>query len=121
MDAQYIGALAALFAAAGTFLNAVQNVISYHQVRRESLSNREISTSNNTAISQVATQVSAVNIKVDAVAENTNGHMSTLLAAVAPIDPALATAAALKIVETAEKAAEKLKSKIESDDPPATP
>jgi hypothetical protein len=102
MDAETLGSLAALIAAITGLLTVVQNTIAFYQVRRESKKNRDISVSNNAAIA-------AVDVKVDAVAEQTNGHMTSLIAAVAPVDPTLATKAALKIVETADRAAEKLK------------
>jgi len=102
MDAEIMSSLAALIAAITGLISVVQGAVSYYQISRESRKNRAISVSNNEAIA-------AVDVKVEAVQEQTNGHMTTLLAAVAPIDPALATEAALKIVETADRAAEKLK------------
>lgn len=106
----FIFALSSLIAAATGMASLIQNFF----LNRKADHNAKISQSNNDAISAVATQVTAVDVKVDTVAEQTNGHMTTLLAAVAPIDPALATAAAVKIVETAERAAEKLKATAET-------
>jgi len=90
-------------------ITGMASLIQNFFLNRKADHNAKISQSNNEAIGAVATQVTAVDVKVDTVAEQTNGHMTTLLAAVAPIDPALATAAAVKLVETAEKAAEQVK------------
>jgi len=101
----FIFAVSSMIAAITGMASLIQNFF----LNRKADHNAKISQSNNEAIGAVATQVTAVDVKVDTVAEQTNGHMTTLLAAVAPIDPALATAAAVKLVETAEKAAEQVK------------
>jgi hypothetical protein len=66
----------------------------------------------------IAAQITRVDTKVEAVAENTNGHMTTLIAAVAPVDPALAVATMVKIQTVAETVREKLE-KNDTPEPPA--
>lgn len=102
--AAVIGAISSLVAAIGTLLNG-----------RAALVNREVgersvaaSMANSAAIGLVANQVAAVDVKVDGVTEQTNGHLTTLIATVAAIDPAAAEEAAAKIVHVAEKTAAKL-------------
>ena len=86
----------------GFCFNAVQNFMIQAAARAEAIKSRDRG-------AVLSRQLTAVDTKVESVAEQTNGHMTQLIAAVAPVDPVMATAAALKIVETAEKAAEKLK------------
>lgn len=56
----------------------------------------------------VSKQVAAVDIKADGMLEQTNGHLTQLIAAVRPLDPEAAEVAAKKIEDTAEKVALKL-------------
>lgn len=102
MDASTLGAIAAIIAALTGLLNAVQNIISYRQVERTSGRNADISRDNKAAIA-------AVGVKVEGVAEQTNGHLGTLIAAVAPTNPGLATAAAVQIEQNAALVADRLR------------
>lgn len=94
---QFIGALAALIAALTGLIGAVQNWLSYRQGAR----NASISRSNNVAIAEVGA-------KVDGVSEQTNGHMTSLIAAVAPIDVGLAAASMVKLQAAKDNVQEKL-------------
>lgn len=114
MNAETIGALAGLIAALTGLISVVQNSISFYQVRREALKNRIVSEGNQAAIA-------AVDVKVDNVVEQTNGHMTTLIAAVAPVDPALATATAIKIEQSATLTADKLRKVADGSKPDGMP
>lgn len=103
--ANLILALSSLIAAGTGVAGMIQNYF----LSKRGANNTRLAEKNSNAISAVATQVTAVDVKVDAVTEQTNGHMTSLIAALAPVDPAAATSAALKIVESAERVAEKLK------------
>lgn len=100
MDATTLGAIAAIIAALTGLLGAIQNMLVSRQVNRVADRNAAISQTNTAAISAVSDKVTEVDVKVAAVAEQTNGHMTTLIAA----------ATADKSVEAAGILAEKLKS-----------
>jgi hypothetical protein len=105
-----IFALSSLIAAGTGLASVVQNYF----LNKKAQNNARISEGNSTAINAVATKVTAVDVKVDAVTEQTNGHMTSLIAAVSPVDPTTAAAAAAKIIETAERVAERLKETSET-------
>ena len=98
--------IVAMVAAIGVVINAVQNFMQMVFARAES--KRSIARG-----AVVDNQLSRVNTKVDAVMENTNGHMTTLIAAVAPFDPELAAASFMNI----QAVAEAVKVKLEKSDP----
>lgn len=104
--AALIGAFAAVIGAFGTLW-----------VGLSTLGNRKIGERAIAASVANSAAIKAVDTKVEAVAEQTNGHMTSLIAAVAPIDPGLATAAAVTIVKNAETVAEKLKASVPCDKP----
>lgn len=100
-DPATLGAIAAIISAAGVFVNALQNLWIQYDARKEARESKQRGLA-------ISAQVSAVDTKVEGVAENTNGHMTTLIAAVAPADPALAITTMAKFQAVAETVREKL-------------
>ncbi len=80
---------------------SIVGVLNYRETRR----NGQASSKGRAEIKEA---VRIVDVKADGMLEQTNGHLTQLIAAVVPLDPKAAEIAAKKIEETAEKVAARL-------------
>lgn len=106
--ASLVGAGAAVLAAFGTLLVGIAT-----------LGNRTIGRASLLASQENSAAIKVVDVKVNQVTEQTNGHMTSLIAAALPVDPGLAIAAAAKLEETAARVARELSAAKENTEAPS--
>lgn len=111
-DPALVSAYASLIGATAGVISALGMV----WVGIATLGNRSIGRASLLASQANASAIKVVDVKVDQVTEQTNGHMTKLIDAALPNDPGLAASAAAKIEETAARVARELKAAQETTD-----